>query len=282
MPQNPELFQLGDTLPVMPDSLLPKADVPVHPWLLPEAPSNAGPLLAPLEVQPDPLLTAQPLGSPFGGWLTALLLGVFILLAWLNVTYRKRIGQLANAFVSNRFVQQMIREEGLLTSRGALGLNTMALTVSSVFVFQVVAVVGNGSVFVSDWALFLGVLGGLLVWALLKVAAISISGLLFKVEEQMQEYIFNIALFNQVLGLLLLPLVLCIAYMPTTYAPVFVWIGAGLAGLTFAVRVLKAGFHGFSAPGFSRVYIILYLCTLEILPLLLIAKGILLSQAPLR
>lgn len=231
-----------------------------------------GPWLTPLEVAPGPELLAHPQEPVASSWITLLLLGIFLLLAWINKVYRKRTVQLANAFVSNRFVQQIIREEGVLTGRGSLALNLATLLIVSMFLFQVVRWANPSHIMLSDGLLYSAIAGGLTLWALAKLLLVSASGVLLKAENEVREYLFNMLLFNQFLGLVLLPLVLCLAFIPGGSGVGFVIAGGVLAAGVFAFRVIKAGYLGFANTNFSGMYIILYLCTLEILPLMLLIK----------
>ena len=88
-------------------------------------------------------------------------------------------------------------------------------------------------------------------------------------QELMAEYNFTIFLVNQFLGIVLVLVIIFIAYGSRSFANVFVYAGAALFVAAFILRVGK----GLSAVLGSReatlFYLILYLCTLEILPLLI-------------
>jgi len=91
----------------------------------------------------------------------------------------------------------------------------------------------------------------------------------FKNTETAKEYIQNILIYNLVLGILLLPLLLLIVY---TYHELFLYIAGGLVLIMIFLRFMRGVAIGLSDPKFSLFHLFLYLCTLEILPLVVAAK----------
>jgi hypothetical protein len=88
-------------------------------------------------------------------------------------------------------------------------------------------------------------------------------------QETISEYIFTIFLVNQFFGILLLPVVIFIAYGPPSFTQGIIYFGIVLVFTAFLVRVGK-GISSVLLNGEATLfYLILYLCTLEILPLLI-------------
>jgi hypothetical protein len=77
--------------------------------------------------------------------------------------------------------------------------------------------------------------------------------------------------FNRGTGIILFPVVALIAYFPAENPMVAVFLGI-LTTLVFYVMLLKRGISILLKKQFPIFYLFLYLCTLEILPLLLIYK----------
>ena len=126
------------------------------------------------------------------------------------------------------------------------------------------------------WLLFLYCCLGLSAAYFVKFIGLKISGWLFNVKEAADSYIFIVFVVNKMIGILLLPFLVLIAFALGDVYSVGLTISwclvAGLLGYRFiltyaAVRnqVKVNPFHFF-----------LYLCAFEIAPLLLVYKGLLL------
>lgn len=97
----------------------------------------------------------------------------------------------------------------------------------------------------------------------------SVISTIFQVSDISKEYNFNLKIFNQITGIIILPLILGISY--SDYPNFFIYIGgfAILIILVFRVlRFIKINFEN-SIP---ILYLFLYLCTLEIIPVIVVFK----------
>ncbi len=112
----------------------------------------------------------------------------------------------------------------------------------------------------------------LLAVYIVKIISTRVLGFIFEVKEAAREYAYNIVLFNKTIGLILFPVTLLLAYARQVPAEWLIWTGLVLWGLALLYRLVRLSFIGFSVRGVSIFYIILYLCTLEILPVLVIIK----------
>jgi hypothetical protein len=96
-----------------------------------------------------------------------------------------------------------------------------------------------------------------------------ILGVLTESKAEVQEYLFSITVFNRVLGLFLLPVTATIAFVPLSQVEPILVVGLAIIGIFYLMSLIR-GAKIFLKKHFSISYLILYLCTLEILPLLLI------------
>jgi len=104
----------------------------------------------------------------------------------------------------------------------------------------------------------------------IKILLYRLVGSIAMLKEQTEESVFNIKLYYKVLGLFLLPVVTVHAVIAGTNF-ITVWIMAGLIAIMYVATVIRSIYLGHQKD-ISILYLILYLCTLEILPLLLIFK----------
>jgi len=215
-----------------------------------------------------PFTLKNPLAQGFVFWL---LLFVLVIWAWLKRDQPRRISQLIDSFFSNRFVDQWIREEGLLGSY----LNIWLLLTSFVVIALGVQLmpwvpnllgVGSEPLLVQYFWMFFGVLGLFLI----RLIVIQFGNDLITSFKFSSVYIFNELLFMQATALLFFPIVLVQAYANLWSDSIYVVLIFSISSLLYSGRIIKLGILGITQTSFFPVYIILYLCTLEILPLVAI------------
>ncbi len=112
----------------------------------------------------------------------------------------------------------------------------------------------------------------LLVVYLGKFLFLTFSGWVFNVSEATNAYTFIVFLVNKVLGIILIPFVLVLTYSPEPLMKVATTISLGICSILFVYRYLI----GFGAIRnnlkVSALHFFLYLCAVELLPLVLIYK----------
>ncbi len=203
-------------------------------------------------------------------WLTILLLVALVLLASVRFGFAKYISSLFQAVFNYSTSNRMFRERNYSILSGAFRLDVLYYTVISVFIIQVLAFFSIGTQ--RPGFLFYGkTLGVVILYFLLKKLIYKILGITFKNSPETSEFIFNIDNFNRVTGILLLPIVALLAFYPYRYLVVIVIAGAA-AVLSLYLFLLGRGSSILLRKQFSILYLFLYLCTLEFLPLLLIFK----------
>lgn len=205
------------------------------------------------------------------GWLVLLLVLIFALLAYVRAVYSKHLRELVNAFASNRFVRQMMREEKAFTSRPAMALSIVFVVSISLFLTLLVKEFDGSPIGQSSgWVLFGNMLWVTGIYYILKLSMATLGGHLLKVRNVSSEYIFNLLLFWKVLGLALLPFIIAASFFVYLSPPFFLIAGSLTIAIFYLVRLFKEVYNTMSTTNFSKFYIILYFCTLEILPLVFI------------
>lgn len=207
--------------------------------------------------------------APGGLWVHIIMLICFSLLVILRVYDFRRISMLVQGFIRPAAVSTLYREESALTSRVSFFLIVNFILVSSLFLWQAAAY-RSEQIPEPVTAMWIGVI--LLGVYVVKIISTRLLGFIFEVKEAAREYAYNIVLFNKSVGLILFPITLLLAYARQIPSDWLIWSGLILWGLVLLYRLVRLSFIGFSVRGVSVFYIILYLCTLEILPVLVIIK----------
>ncbi len=204
-----------------------------------------------------------------GTWIHALMFSSFTMLVILRVFDFKRLLLLFQGFVRASSVSQTYREESALTSRVSVFLLVNFLLLGGVFTWQTLGVL-FGSYPEPSAVLWISL--AMLCMYVIKIVGVRVLGFIFEMREAAQEYIYNIVLFNKTIGLVLFPITLCLAYARQLPPGGLVAIGLSFWGLVLIYRFVRLSWIGLSVRGVSFLYIFLYLCTLEILPFVVIIK----------
>jgi hypothetical protein len=107
---------------------------------------------------------------------------------------------------------------------------------------------------------------------LIKHLILYIVASVFPIEKEIKTYNFIILTAGTILGLLLMPLNIFIAYTSSGLSEIFVYIAFGVIGLTYLVRSLRS--LSIASPYLieNRFHFVLYLCAVEIAPLMILVK----------
>jgi len=210
-----------------------------------------------------------PVNKQSTDWITLVLLICLFIFAWIQTYYPKRFGQIFRAVAQPHAVNQLEREGNLFSERITLGLGFIYYAVSSIFIYQLFTTfltIPNG---LNNIALAGIISGSLFAYQMLKSALIFILGIIFHTSESTRSFQLNTLIFNHIIGAVLFPITIIAIYWGSS---VFLKIGIVIALLLLLYRLFRSILTGMANMNYNLFYLFLYLCTLEILPLLLLYK----------
>ena len=206
-------------------------------------------------------------------WFTIALFLLLAWFAWTRVVYSKTVGQLFSAFFNINATNQIVRDENILVQRASVMLSLMYYFALALFAFLAldwfsinILWLGNGMF------RFLFLLMAIAMAYSLKTVLLKVLGNVFDVERPAASFIFNFTLINNATGVVLIPLVMVSAYLDSSFVTLFFYLSFGVLSISFIYRQIRAFRIWTSMPGVPFFYFILYICTLEISPLLLLYK----------
>jgi len=203
-------------------------------------------------------------------WIHGFIIICFLLFAIAQYSYFKRMQQIFKAFFANRLFNQLSRDGGLFRERVSLFLFGSFLLSFSIFIFKIydfyfdIPVTG----FIS-FIIFLKILIVVILFYLLKMGLFNLSGFIFKSPKETSDYILTIYIFGQVTGILLLPVIVLVTYLQSEAN---IYFGLALLSIFYLYRLFRGIAIITSNIKISVYYLFLYLCALEILPLFILAK----------
>jgi hypothetical protein len=200
-----------------------------------------------------------------------LMLTLLLVLGGIRVVFWKYFTDLWQIFRQTTFRQKSIREQLLQNRTASLAMNVFFGLSAGAFLYQMAIYkqwVSNGL----DW----GVLGQYVLLVLLiyavKFIGLKMSGWLFGVSEAAEAYIFLVFLQNKVVGILLLPATVLMAF-GSSGAQSVAAIGVVLAlALLYFYRYVVALPLARANTGGSSFHFFIYLCGMEIMPVLIVYK----------
>jgi hypothetical protein len=196
-------------------------------------------------------------------WSIILIVLLFILLVTMVVSSGKYISQLLQSVFNRVVANRLYREKvgSLLEVSNRLDLFFFLNT--GLYLYHIANFYGDND---SSLLLYGICLGAIFGWVIFKFLAYRLTGFVFDTSSETREYIFYLKLGNKVTGLLLFPVAIALFFIKTDIA-IALFILGGILIVFFIFHGLYRGIRVIGQKVFSIYYMILYLCTLEILPL---------------
>ena len=203
-------------------------------------------------------------------WISLLIVFSIILFAIAKFSYHKRFLQLFKVFFVTRLFNQFTRESGVFKERISFFLFGIFLIVFSLFTYNVFINFSTNSYSVlTSIVLFFKIFISICLFCLLKLIGYHIVGFIFKREKETSDFVLNIFVFSEIIGIVLIPIVVIHTYLNNTS---FMYVGLILIFSLYVYSLFKGLIYSTSFSKISVYYLFLYLCTLEVLPLFIIAK----------
>ena len=204
-------------------------------------------------------------------WHIVLFLTLLVIMAWV----KRYFGQSFVLLVRNAFTANF--GEGSKMDDG-LGVDFYAVLMNALFVFNLAFVLYQVDLYYSINLINLSGLPLLAFYALAVVVVYGVkllvyyfNGYVFDADGLMQHYTNYLYQNFRSLGLILFPINVLISYADMQYGMYAIFFFFGLFGVFWLLRLVHGMLLGMSA-NVSLAYLFLYLCTLEILPVLVLVK----------
>jgi hypothetical protein len=201
-------------------------------------------------------------------------LAVLSILSIANTVYNKKFQKYLSAFFNVRINFQVLREERSVNSQLYFLLLIASLFLSAAYIYQFITYFNLERIIptFSEQHLFIKILTMVLSLLMLKFLFIKITGAVFQQLRLASDYIFTMIMFFNILTLILLPISISIQYLTFVPEEFFFYLALSVAAVIQVLLIFRVYQIGNSEPGTSVYYIFLYLCTLEILPLVVLIK----------
>ncbi len=200
---------------------------------------------------------------------------LFLMIVVGKYSYPRRFKQYLQSSLSNSNLINLGREWNPLKSSLAYMVLFVYVLILAMLMKTTLSYLGYESLIYSDQIsdfLFFAGLTFLLVFG--KLSVIHTFSRLFNMRDQGLFFAMNQIVFSFTLLVILFPLLVLLVYSPSLGMLLAI---ISIAALLFGFRLFRIIQIGFMKPGYPLLYLFLYLCTLEIVPILLLSKAIYLT-----
>ena len=220
--------------------------------------------------KPRPVLLAYEKTPVNTDWLAVLLFVTIAIFATIRYSYINYIKHLFTSLLNYPTSVRLWQESNYPASHAAYRLDVIFYLSFSVFVFQTFGVLGiAGST--NSILFYLLIAAGVFLYFYGKRLLYQLVGTLFETRNETGEFLFNMSNFQRTLGIVLIPLIALGSFSPFENPKIIVFAGIVVV-IAFQLVLMQRGVIILLRKQFSILYLFLYLCTLEFLPLLLIYK----------
>jgi hypothetical protein len=204
-------------------------------------------------------------------WMFYLLVILLFYFAIVKLFFGKYLANLMTIFFKASMRQQQLREQVLQSPFPSLLLNLLFVIAGGLYgaflarFYQI----GNPDRF---WLHFLYGIGILVVLYLLKYMILRLTGWIFNINRAVDTYLFVVFMTNKIIGIFLLPFLVLISFAGAVITEISVTLSLIMIGIFYIYRFVASYATLRKEIKISGLHFILYLCALEIAPLLLIYK----------
>jgi len=201
-----------------------------------------------------------------------ILLFCFVLLAGAQYAYGKRLTQVLRACINERYMAQLVRNGDLYNERISLYLFLVFLLSVPLLVLEVNRHYLNYTLpegnlgMASTYLLILGMFS--LLYGL-KILALRIAGVIFKTYAATQSYTLTLFVFNLAEGLIITIFSVLVVF---TDSFLLLQLCLLFLALLFSYRLFRAFLLGLSESKYSITYLLLFFCSVEVLPVIVLVK----------
>jgi hypothetical protein len=203
-------------------------------------------------------------------WIIAIIIGLLVYTALLNLTLGTEIKSIFQSFYSKR-ASMMDKEDRGINLWAFIGLFLLFGLTFGLFLYQLAS---YNSVYYSISGMRLFIALSLIIISLFafKFLLLKILGFLFDIDRIVGEYITTLYLTYFNIAFVFLPVAVCFSLIAAQLIPYLLAVALILIVVIFIWIYLRSSVNIISNIRFHKFYLFVYLCALEICPILILIK----------
>ncbi len=203
--------------------------------------------------------------------ISGLLILAVAITGFLRVTNYKYLRDLFSALIYNQEARKMQKTVNLHNQTPSLILNGLFLLNISIFIYQIVNYYQIKTIINQSILLIPIFMALIIIYGLIKVSLYRFVAFVFETTQETKEYLFFNFLHNKVFAIAILPIIIVVPYIEPKILPLLFKIGGFIFISLYFIQLFR-GFTIILKNLASLLYLFLYLCALEILPLIIVYK----------
>lgn len=220
------------------------------------------------EIQP------QPTDTKVRRFIFSIIILDLILVAIMLTLMRNFFEKSYISFINENLLNQVFRERQAGTLIPFLIFYVLFFYNLSLFIYLLIEHY-NLPIVLNPLPTFLYILLGVSLAFFGKHLLLRIVGFIFPIDQELRKYSFTIMIFGIIIGFFLLLANLLIAYGPGSITKYIIYTSLGIITLIYLFRTLRGLFIGNKYIWFHKFHFLLYICTVEIAPAIIMWKLIL-------
>jgi len=204
-------------------------------------------------------------------WIFSVLILSLISLVWARIIYGGYLNRLQLTVFNYISFTKLFREKSVLLNKASKFYNFNFIVVISLFLHLCNQFFVIFKFEYHPLVVFFIISSIVYMIVFVKRFILKIIGFLIDEKNVVDEYIFSINSYNQLIGIILVPFVIAVPYIVQEFTFYFIYGGLFIILIFNALKIFR-GSKIFFTKGYSIFYLILYFCALEILPVLIMWK----------
>ncbi|MFM6975695.1 MAG: DUF4271 domain-containing protein [Sphingobacteriaceae bacterium] len=207
------------------------------------------------------------------GWIIITILALIVSFALFSKSFSKEIDLILTSFYSQRLLSQIPIGGQLFSTWPFIILYLLFGFTIGMYLFLI------GRFFQLEyfitglrWYVLLSLL--IILLFALKIFALRFLGYLLQIQGIVKTYISMLYLSYFHAAILFLPLIFCFSLSSATYSGIFLYVGILLTILIIVYQLIRVSTHMLTQSSFPKFYLFVYLCALEICPILILIKAL--------
>lgn len=204
-------------------------------------------------------------------WLVYLFLGIVFLYALIRNIYFKTLNVIFQAYWNDRAINQFTRDDNFFKLRSSILYFVMFAMVYGIL-FKIILNYYGIRLRPNDYEEYLFICSFAAIFYFSKFILMKLSGYIFSIPKLMSGYLSIISISNFVYSIIAIPFIILYHYLDGTWASSVLYFTLILFIFNTVYKYLRTGTFIINNFQFPKFYLFLYLCSLEIMPLLIIYK----------
>jgi|GEM_PF-2287008 len=207
-------------------------------------------------------------------WYFLAIIFVLVVMIWIRIWYNKFLLILFENSISYFLASKSFKEQNIVQKRFGFTLDILYLINGSLFLLLLIRYFKWDLPVTGDFKIFCASFGLLLSLLILRIMFMRITGYIFNRISLFSECLYHYYIYNKVLSVLLIPFLISIPYTNGILHEIVIITAISIVGIVYLMRAIRLIIYTIKNV-VLLFYLILYLCTLEIIPLLVVFKIIL-------